>query len=75
VLLDGWVDHWCTDVFEYGGYQTATPASYYTSTYATTGCYTTNTLECHTATYDSPNFYTEASKFNYAQSYSTKAAE
>ncbi|EFX84292.1 hypothetical protein DAPPUDRAFT_239114 [Daphnia pulex] len=61
--------------FEYGGYQTVTPASFYTTTYATTGCYTTKVSEYYITTYDAPNFYSEASKYNYAQSYSTKAAE
>jgi hypothetical protein len=50
----------------YGGYQNATPASYYTTTYAATGYYTPKALEYYTITYDVPNFYTEASKFNSA---------
>jgi hypothetical protein len=51
----------------YGGYQTATPASYHT-TYAATGYYTPKAVEYYTITYNVPNFYTEASKLNSAPS-------
>ncbi|EFX87722.1 hypothetical protein DAPPUDRAFT_235345 [Daphnia pulex] len=51
----------------YGGYQTATPASYHT-TYAATGYYTPKTLGYYTITNYVPNFYTEASKLNSAPS-------
>ncbi len=60
----------------YGWYQTATPPSYYTTTTcATTGYYTTKAAEYYTTAYDVPNYYTEASKYNSASSYTTKAAE
>jgi hypothetical protein len=49
----------------YGGYQTATPASYYTTSSAATGYYTSKAQEYYTVTYVA-NFYTEASKFNSA---------
>jgi hypothetical protein len=59
----------------YGWYQTATPPSNTTTTRATTGYYTTKAAEYYTITYDVPNYYTEASKYNSASSYTTKAAE
>jgi hypothetical protein len=52
----------------YGGYQTATPASYHTTTYAATGYYNPKALEYYTITYYVPNFYTEALKLNSAPS-------
>jgi hypothetical protein len=59
----------------YGGYQTATPAFYYTTTYATTGYYTTKAPEHCNTTCDVPYYYTEASKYNSAPRDTTKGAE
>ena len=45
----------------YGGCQTATPRPYYTTTtYATTGSYTTKAQECSTIIHDAPSCYTES---------------
>ncbi len=45
----------------YGGCQTATPLPYYTTTtYATTGSYTTKAQECYTTIHDAPSCYTES---------------
>ncbi len=52
----------------YGGYQTATPAFYHTTTYAATEYYNPKALEYYTITYYVPNFYTEALKLNSAPS-------
>jgi hypothetical protein len=44
----------------YDGCQTATPPPYYTTTYATTGSYTTKAQECYTTIHDAPSCYTES---------------
>ncbi len=44
----------------YGGCQTATPLPCYTTTYATTGSYTTKAQECYTAIHDASSCYTES---------------
>ncbi len=61
----------------YGGCQTATPRPYYTTTttYATTGSYTTKAQECYATIHDAPSSYTESPKYNSALSYITREAE
>jgi hypothetical protein len=44
----------------YGGCQTATLTPYYTTTFATTGSYTTKAQECYTTIHDAPSCYTES---------------
>jgi hypothetical protein len=60
----------------YGGYQTATPPPYYTTTtFAKTSCNTTKAPEYYTTTYDVPSYYTETPKYKSAPSYITKEPE
>ncbi len=60
----------------YGGYQAATPPPFFTTTtYATTGYHTTKAAEYYTTTYDAPNYYIEALKYNSAPSCLNKEAE
>jgi hypothetical protein len=81
--FDFWVDRvCCADSPGYGGYQTATPPPYYTTTYATTSYYTENAqlgLQLHhqgsrcTTTYAAPSYYTAAPKYFSSPIYTTKA--
>jgi hypothetical protein len=65
----------------YGGYQTATPPNYTTTTLTTSyyteapKYYTTKPPEYDTITYASPSYNTDAPNYYSASSYTTKAAE
>ncbi|EFX86658.1 hypothetical protein DAPPUDRAFT_236590 [Daphnia pulex] len=68
-IVDGWVDHWCTDVsWVWRIPNRNVAASNTTSTYVTTCCYitetpnnyTTKAPEYYTTTYAAPAYYTEA---------------
>ncbi|EFX84845.1 hypothetical protein DAPPUDRAFT_238258 [Daphnia pulex] len=72
-IVDGWVDHWCTDVSEmspwYGANQTATPPPSYTTYATTSSCtevfkyYITTAPVFYTTTYAAPSHYTDALKY------------
>ncbi len=68
-IVDGWIDHWCTEVSGYGGYQTATPPPSYTTYATTSSCnevfkyYTSKASELYTTIYAAPSHYTDALKY------------
>jgi hypothetical protein len=75
-IVDGWVDHWCTDVSWVWRIPNRNAAvSHTTTTYATTSYYTTKAREYYTTTSDAPSCYTEASKYNSALSHITREPE
>ncbi len=82
-IVDGWVDHWCTDVFLVWRIPNRNTAALLPQSNATTSpCtevykyYTTKAPEFYTTTYADPSHYTDALKYYSALSYyTTKATE
>ncbi|XP_046441842.1 uncharacterized protein LOC124192527 [Daphnia pulex] len=78
-IVDGWIDHWCTDVSVVFRKLNRNAAAFLT--YATTSSctevfkyYTTEAPEFYTTTYAAPGHYTDALKYYSAPSYYTTKA-